>query len=300
MADQFRFGIGEWYGKSFIHLTLAERQAFCRPARDNRLAQPLCLPRLTMDYSQRCTKKGGVCSIRKYGLLENQIVSIGGTLITTCPHRFKEGNLVFQWASEHVLKHHNPLIVREVGFLEKLPSRNNEDEEKTNGKPVGKIDMVLVHPEMERLSWCALEMQAVYFSGDSMNGDFIAIANFEESGVPFPFGKRRPDYRSSGPKRLMPQLQIKVPTLRRWGKKMVVVVDESFFQAMGPMAYENDITNCDIVWLIVGYNEEGDQATMNLRGFRFTTLDRAIEGLTAGNPVTLNEFENRIREKLGE
>jgi hypothetical protein len=99
----------------------------------------------------------------------------------------------------------------------------------------------------------------------------------------------------------MPQLQIKVPTLRRWGRKMVVVVDEGFFRAMGPMDHVPHILNCDIVWLIVRYNEnEGQQATLGLGEIRYTTLERAVEGLTAGNPVSLDEFEGRIREKLGE
>lgn len=43
-------------------------------------------------------------------------------------------------------------------------------------------------------------------------------------GVPFPQVQRRPDLRSSGPKRLMPRLQIKVPTISRWGEEMAVVI----------------------------------------------------------------------------
>ena len=45
------------------------------------------------------------------------------------------------------------------------------------------------------------------------------IAAYEGDRLPFPIGQR-PDYRSSAPK-IMPR-QIKVPALRRWGKKMVV------------------------------------------------------------------------------
>src|SRR3970282_1174863 len=100
---------------------------------------------------------------------------------------------------------------------------------------VGRIDSVLVNTNSQRLEWGALEMQAVYFSGKSMENDFRVMRNWKGPGLPFPAVHRRPDFRSSGPKRLMPQLQIKVPTLRRWGKKMAVVVDRSFFQAMGTM-----------------------------------------------------------------
>jgi hypothetical protein len=73
---------------------------------------------------------------------------------------------------------------------------------------VGKIDMVLVHPDTSVLRWCALEIQAVYFSGASMSRDFNVMKQWHGPGLPFPQGIRRPDFRSSGPKRLIPQLQI--------------------------------------------------------------------------------------------
>jgi hypothetical protein len=97
------------------------------------------------------------------------------------------------------------------------------------------------------MRWAALEIQAVYFSGATMGAEFHLLRHHEATGVPFPAGHRRPDYRSSGPKRLMPQLQIKVPSLRRWGKKMAVVVDEGFFGALGKMDEVKDVSNCDIV-----------------------------------------------------
>lgn len=191
------------------------------------------------------------------------------------------------------MQHREPLIVEQVGFLERL--RQQEGEETAD---VGKIDMILIHPNKTRFSWCALEMQAVYFSGDAMSRDFKAIATHQDAALPFPVGRRRPDFRSSGPKRLMPQLQIKVPTLRRWGKKMAVVVDASFFGAMGEMDHVSDISNCDIVWFVLRYNEDKGQAALQLDEVRFTTLERTVEGLTAGNPVSLMEFEKRIRHKL--
>jgi hypothetical protein len=84
---------------------------------------------------------------------------------------------------------------------------------------VGKIDEVLVNAEGGTLRWCALEFQAVYFSGDSMENDFEVMREWTGPGVPFPPVQRRPDFRSSGPKRLMPQLQTKVPTISRGGAR---------------------------------------------------------------------------------
>jgi hypothetical protein len=111
---------------------------------------------------------------------------------------------------------------------------------------------------------------------------------------------RRPDFRSSGPKRLLPQLQIKVPTLRRWGKKMAVIVDAAFFNSLGPMEHVDHVSNADIVWCIVTYdeNQTGLTAPLRVSALVNTTLESAIVGLTAGKPVTKPEFEQRIEQKI--
>lgn len=135
----------------------------------------------------------------------------------------------------------------------------------------------------------------MYFSGKEMSIEFKALA--ESGGVAtMPLEGRRPDYRSSGPKRLMPQLQIKVPTLRRWGKKMAVVVDTSFFESMGRMEEVNELSNCDIVWCLVDFvrRDNGRPFTLTVKREVYTTLERAIEGLTGGIPVSLEEFEARV------
>jgi hypothetical protein len=155
-------------------------------------------------------------------------------------------------------------------------------------------------PELAPMEWAALEIQAVYFSGNAMKGEFEAFADENVDWVIFPAGKRRPDYRSSGPKRLMPQLQIKVPTLRRWGKKMAVVVDRSFFDSIGEMDRVAHISNADIAWFVVKFEEVPGSNQMRLvkDEVRYTTLERSVEGLTGGKPVTLPVFQERIRDKV--
>ncbi|MBI1786160.1 MAG: hypothetical protein HYR60_01240 [Acidobacteria bacterium] len=96
----------------------------------------------------------------------------------------------------------------------------------------------------------------------------------------------------------MPQLQIKVPSLRRWGKKMAVVVDEDFFAALGPMDDVADISNCDIAWFVVQYDESSGEAVLKKGSHRFTTLERAVEGLTRGHPVSLQRFQERLGKRL--
>ena len=195
-----------------------------------------------------------------------------------------------------MLGHEEPLVISEIGFLERRQGKGSGQQ--ADGSEVGRIDNVLVHPDLDVLQWCALEIQAVYFSGGAMTREYAALIKHKGSSIPFPVAHRRPDYRSSGPKRLMPQLQIKVPSLRRWGKKMAVVVDDSFFSSLGEMDAVDDVSNCDIAWFVVKYDESGGEARLRRDFVRFTTLERAVEGLTGGDPVSLPTFEGRIREKL--
>ena len=85
----------------------------------------------------------------------------------------------------------------------------------------------------------------------------------------------------------MPQLQIKAPSLRRWGKKMAVVVDEDFFAALGAMDDVSDISNADIAWFVVRFDEAESGFILSWAFHRFTALERAVEGLTGGHPVSL-------------
>lgn len=154
--------------------------------------------------------------------------------VTVCPSRFWDGNEAFRWIGETILGTASPIVVREVAFLSALTDVPDELEgEGEEGAAVGRIDLVLVDPDDHR-DWCALEIQAVYFSGKSMASHLKQYTTTNMVPV-FPDKARRPDYRSSGPKRLMPQLQTKVPTLRRWGKKMAVLVDKPFFSSLGKM-----------------------------------------------------------------
>lgn len=305
VRDSSRFGIGEWYGKSFVRLTSENRRRYAHIQslkKGERPPQP-CPPRGCLEKNVLCTKEGGVCSIRLFTMSagSNQ-VSVAhknlGNLRTTCPYRFQQNGTIFSWIGEEILGHTKPLIASEVGFLEREPMEIEDADMYVSPENVGRIDNVLVHPDRTPLAWCALEIQAVYFSGASMTAEFKMLKDYSLPSLPFPAGNRRPDYRSSGPKRLMPQLQIKVPSLRRWGKKMAVIVDRDFFDALGTMDEVQHVSNCDVAWFVVKYDETGGEAILTPDFVRLTTLERAVEGLTGGIPVSLETFESRIREKL--
>jgi hypothetical protein len=206
-----------------------------------------------------------------------------------------EANLVSQWVGETLLGTSTPLVISELPFL----MGENQDGDESDQDAVGKIDEVLINAEGGAFRWCALEMQAVYFSGQKMECDFEVMRQWKGPGVPFPKGQRHPDFRSSGPKRLMPQLQIKVPTISRWGKKMAVVVDRAFWDSLGEMREVRELSNRDIVWFVVSFTPApGGCFSLSRDATHFTTLHNAVEGLTGGTPMSLERFETQIRDRL--
>ncbi len=288
-----RFGAGELYGHDFSQLSPEE-------IRKKSSASSSSIPCPFKAQKPRgiqpvCSKKGGVCSLRLFESTESGEVIVSGMPTITCPNRFLEGNVVTQWVGETLLGTRNPLVVSELPFLMETSATGLT----SDSDAVGKIDQILVHLERGHLRWCAVEMQAVYFSGMSMENDFRIMRNWKGPGIPFPASQRRPDYRSSGPKRLMPQLQTKVPTISRWGKKMAVIIDQGFWESLGEMRETRELSNSEIVWFVVSL-ESSTSGNFSLRPAEahFTTLAHAVEGLTGGTPMSQERFENQIRERL--
>jgi hypothetical protein len=212
---QYRFGIGEWYGRSLVGLTAKERLQFAELQFSSDGTIPTCPFK-----SVPCWKKGGVCSLRSYQRVKSTgqiaIDARGSTFRTVCPTRFEQSNEIYRWIGEVVLSNANAVPIGQVNFLERVPLIGGPSAEGTSAlKEVGRIDNVLVIPNSSPLQWCAVEIQAVYFSGRNMKLHFAEVRDGDPAVLPFPGHHRRPDYRSSAPKRLMPQLQIKVPTLSR-------------------------------------------------------------------------------------
>lgn len=336
-----RFHIAEWYGRPFLELTDAERLQLADHrvggsamkkdeisrliALENKLATELLsdreaqrldvlrnklaeqnrneqvCPFRTDSIYPTCTKPGGVCSLQLIsdeGGMISEVQGERGKVRALCPYRFHQSNTVFRHIGERLLGDAEPEQMGEVGFLE---STGNLDS--AAGADVGYIDMILVSPRPAPefpLNWAPVEIQAVYFSGKEMPIEFRHIRD-TGGALAMPREARRPDYRSSGPKRLMPQLQIKVPTLRRWGKKMAVVVDVPFFRSMGEMRTVTDVSNADIVWFLVDFPrpQHGAHRELVVVEELYTTLESAIEGLTGGVPVSLDHFEARIEDKIG-
>jgi hypothetical protein len=228
-----------------------------------------------------CTKDNasdplGVCS-----LIEDE------TLVVTCPFRFLQGGKLFQDASSFAFgPYADVVVIPEVPFLRSTTSQSK----------LGKIDYVLVkHTGGMLVNFCALEVQSVYMSGASMRDEF---RHYLDSGeVTLPVRERHADYRSSSHKRLMPQLMIKVPALRRWGKRMLVAVHEDFFDWL-PACTETDPSNAELTWMVYSARDRGDSYGLELTRTASTTLDDAILSLTAAVPPPRDEFEAQLQDAL--
>jgi hypothetical protein len=205
--------------------------------------------------------------------------------------------LIFRWVGETILQTDSPDVLNQIGFLDRLSPEPAEADE-GSGDFIGRIDNVIVHPSRDPIDWCALELQAVYFSGMAMNREFTLLGEREYETLPFPAAHRRPDWRSSGPKRLLPQLQTKVPTIRTWGKKMAVVVDEAFFESLVGLEREKHLSNAEIAWFVVGYDEVSTGWKLAKRDVVFTKLDSSVKALTGGVPLSKERFEDQLRAKL--
>jgi hypothetical protein len=292
-----RYSIGEWYGAGFETLSPAERFRLGATEWElNALTGTPC----PFPGGGTCNKKGGVCSIRQYKQTGDGPIAGTGPVITTCPTRFLEAGAIFQWVAEKLLQTEKPIVLNEVGFLDRLrPEATAENDDEQDSRDfIGRIDNVLVHPSRDALDWCALELQAVYFSGKSMRNEFQMLGEAENPVLQYPAKHRRPDWRSSGPKRLLPQLQTKVPTIRTWGKKMAVVIDEAFFSSLVGLEREKHLSNAEIAWFVVGYEPAPNGWKLVPREAVFTKLDASVKSLTGGVPLSRERFEEQLRFKL--
>ncbi len=285
-----RYGIAEWYGHRLAEMTLPERRELASTALHHKDELPPCPFQKGLPT---CRKSGGVCSIQLYrddGAGYASASEDGPVIV--CPARFEQGDLLISWLGEIVgFPRANMYMAREVPFMESIAT----------SKPAGKIDLVVARTDQGRLEWYGLEIQAVYFSGPGMSSEFRALLDEESPSIPYPSHTRRPDWRSSSAKRLMPQLQVKVPTVRRWGAKMAVAVDQPFFEAIGGPSpnFSRDLGDGDIIWLVPKL-VLGDEGTYRLEKahWEVLTLEASNEKLLAARTIQQSEFEAILRSKL--
>ena len=225
---------------------------------------------------------------------EQRLAEPQDTPVIMCPQRFEEDSLLVDWLAEIVgFPPEEVMLAREVPFM-----RNPN-----TGQSAGMIDLILARDPNGRIEWFGMEVQAVYFSGRGMESEIEAQIGepHDERPAPFPNATRRPDWRSSSAKRLMPQLDVKVPLLRQWGRKTAVVVDRPFFDSIGGPSDppSHDLDAGDVVWMVPELVADNGGQYRLVRGhWEVLTLDDSRNKLLAAEPVSRAAFEKLLRSKL--
>ncbi len=164
-------------------------------------------------------------------------------------------------------------------------------------RKIGKVDFLLTHiVEGKAIDFAALEVQAVYISGTTIRP---AFNRYVETGVLIEAGKRRPDFRSSAQKRLMPQLALKVPIFRRWGKRFFVATDSTFFAEL-PAMNPQSAGNSEVTWLSYDFERQpGGGYHMQSPKVIHTLWDDVETALREGKAPEKSELLEQLTESAG-
>jgi Restriction endonuclease NotI len=233
-----------------------------------------------------CTKSSktdpiGICSL-----------SDGNEAASLCPVRFVEADRIFDDAARQAFGDGaNYGIFPEIRIL-KIAA----DDEGARDRKIGKVDFVIGCIQSgEVTDFAALEVQAVYFSG----GEIRSPMNYflEHERLDISNSHRRPDFRSSAQKRLVPQLQLKVPVFRRWGKKFFVVVDTQFFRELPTFAHTTRM-NSEVTWLCYPLAKSGANYSMQDVQIVYSEWDEVQNSLREGTPPEPAEIVKELQTKL--
>ncbi len=219
-------------------------------------------------------------------------LSNGSSAAALCPVRFLEKGKIFRDAASIAFgSGFNFGIFPEIRILE-IASKSPDG--KT--KKIGKVDFLLGKIEDETVTdFAAVEIQAAYFSGTSLRPAFKSYNELRSmSGHDT---NRRPDFRSCAQKRLMPQLQLKIPVFRRWGKKFFVVVDKEFFKSLPPFERTSQ-SNSELTWLIYPIEHHGLKIELGNCEPIFSGWDDVQNSLREGRPPEPEDIVQELQAKL--
>lgn len=233
-----------------------------------------------------CTKSSktdplGICSL-----------SDGLAAASLCPVRFLERNRIFADAARIAFGPDSSFAVfPEIRILEIPPMIEGR-----RPKKIGKVDFLLGKIDSGTVTdFAAVEIQVAYFSGGSLRRVFAHYMS--ERSVEGLDTKRRPDFRSCAQKRLIPQLQLKIPVFRRWGKKFFVVVDTEFFGSL-PSFPETTSSNSELTWLAYPIANEGGKFALADPMIIYSEWDEVQNSLREGKPPEPYEIVRELQAKL--
>jgi hypothetical protein len=244
--------------------------------------------------ARRCRFRNGPCNkSSKADPIGICSVSDGTEAASLCPVRFLDDGRIFRDAARIAFGEAASFaIFPEIRILQVA------DLKKPGGlKKIGKVDFVLGKIDGTTVTdFCAVEVQAAYFSGTETRSPlkhFMAHHNF---GALDTF--RRPDFRSSAQKRFIPQLQLKVPVFRRWGKKFFVVVDSQFFRSL-PEFRTTSPANSELTWLVYPLARIGETYQMQDAQSKYTEWADVETSLREGRAPDPSEILSELQLKFG-
>lgn len=226
----------------------------------------------------------GVCSL-----------SSGPKATIVCPYRFVEGLRVFRDASKIAFgPEAKVVVIPEYKLLTVIDAAGGRD------RKIGKVDYMLAKLDGDVISdFAALEIQAVYSSGGGVQSAFKHFMQTRYAGEEGGLGV---DFRSSAQKRLVPQLRLKVPIFRRWGKKFFVAIDDTFFSAL-PTFGTTSPGNSELTWLAypLRMNDSSPLALSDpqIHYTEWNKVEQALEeGIPPASPTeVIAELQARVAGK---
>ncbi len=230
-----------------------------------------------------CTKSSatdpiGVCTIFD-----------GNKIVATCPVRFREDFQIVADAADFFFPGMNYVALTEARLKD------------LHGKSAGNIDIVIatVDKNGEIMDFGAVEVQAVYITGNVRNvfEEYMENPKKNQDLVWPAKNYPSPDYLSSSRKRLAPQLIYKGGILHKWGRKMAVVVDESFFSRL-PELEEVDKESAEIAWMVYGFQKKGERYTLKKKGIRYTQFESALATMTTPEVGNVNDFVEYLKGRI--
>ncbi len=248
-------------------------------ARQSRLAKH-CPFRNSVCTKSRKSDPIGVCSLAS-----------GSEAAAICPIRFLENGRIFRDAAKLAFGVDSSYAVfPEIRILRIETAGSSKD------KKIGKVDFLIGKTDGRIVEdFAAVEVQASYFSGESIRpalNEFLKVGRLDAA-----ISDRRPDFRSSAQKRLMPQLQLKVPVFRRWGKKFFVVVDTQFFGAL-PTFRPSTTSNSELIWLNYPIKKAGSSYMLSDPQVVGTQWDDVLTSLREGEAPEKEEILSELQHKL--
>jgi hypothetical protein len=293
-----KWGPSEWFGQDIFSMNDATRlEIASRAMLSYEEAAHPCPDQSNLTGQERiCSKPGGICSVQRYATDTAGRIVPTGIQVAICPHRITSKAVLNEIAPKVLGVNVAPVLVKEVPYSISLVNTLK------SGKPAtaGRIDWLLVD-QNNTLNFCAIETQSVYMSGKSQKNTFSAFIKSNGAMV-MPPDYRRPDYKSSVPKRLAPQLESKARQLYATGRKTVVIVDEFVHGNMHtlrevdvPAAYALDpqqtaaykFNESEVIFAIVSIAD----GNLKVSHFIYCKIDAAISALNAVAAMNKSDFE---------